>query len=98
MDIQAIKQSMKERKITQQELSQMSGVPLQTIKCIFLGRTKHPRINTMKAIEKALGLDSDPLAYLSKEKRELLDSITQMSAEEIEEIKKYTKFLISQRK
>lgn len=55
--IQEIKSYMREKKITQDELSQKSGITIWTIKSIFSGRVKNPRIDTMNAIEKALGLD-----------------------------------------
>lgn len=62
MDIENIKQEMKRKKITQIELAKISNVPLQTVKYILTGRTPHPRIDTMQAIEKALGLaDGSPL-------------------------------------
>ncbi len=53
-----IKQQLKQQKITYEELSQKSGIPLNTLKNIFRGRTANPRLDTMQAIEKALGLDS----------------------------------------
>lgn len=56
--IEAIKQFMKANKITQIKLAEISGVPLQTLRDIFSGATKNPRINTMQAIERALGIDS----------------------------------------
>lgn len=56
MEITEIKQLMKRRKITQLELSNITGVPIQTLRYIFTGRTAHPRIDTMQAIERALGL------------------------------------------
>ncbi len=58
MDISEIKTFMKVRGITQKDLSQMANIPLQTIRKIFAGYTSHPRIDTMQAIEKALGLNS----------------------------------------
>lgn len=62
MEISEIKALMKQKKITQLQLSEMTGVPIQTLRYIFTGRTLHPRIDTMQAIEKALGLaDSSPL-------------------------------------
>lgn len=56
MTIAEIKKYMKERKITQMELSDMSGIPLQTIRKIFCGVTGNPRVDTMKAIERALNI------------------------------------------
>lgn len=57
MDVSEIKTFMKARGITQKDLSQMSNIPLQTIRKIFAGYTSHPRIDTVEAIEKALGLN-----------------------------------------
>lgn len=60
MDIEQLKKVMKEKGITQIELAKLSGVPLQTLRYIFSGRTPNPRIDTMQAIEKALGLNQEP--------------------------------------
>lgn len=57
MDIPEIKNYMKVNGITQKELAQKANIPLQTIRKIFAGYTAHPRIDTIQAIEKALGLD-----------------------------------------
>lgn len=54
MTIIEIKSYMKENKITYKMLSEKSGIPLGTLKEIFRGRIKNPRIDTMKAIENAL--------------------------------------------
>ena len=60
MEVSEIKQYMKENKITYAELSEKSGVPIQTLSKIFAGITPNPRIDTMQAIEKALGLNQEP--------------------------------------
>ena len=57
MQIVEIKKILKERKITYKELSEKSGISLQTLEAIFAGYVKHPRIDTMEAIESALGLN-----------------------------------------
>lgn len=57
MNIEEIKAYMKKNSISQIELSQKSGIPLNTIRSIFCGRIAHPRIDTMQAIENALGLN-----------------------------------------
>ncbi len=63
MDITLIKKHLKANKITYAELSEMSGVPIQTIQKVFSGNTKHPRIDTIQSIEKALGLDKSFSIY-----------------------------------
>lgn len=56
MEVFEIKKYLKEHKISYAELSEKSGVPIQTISKIFAGITPNPRIDTMQAIEKALNL------------------------------------------
>lgn len=56
--IQYYKNNLKEKGITYEKLSEMSGIPLNTLKNIFRGKTEHPRIDTVQAIERALGLDT----------------------------------------
>ncbi len=58
MDISGIKKYMKSKKITQIELAEKSGIPLQTLRGIFSGKTLNPRIDTVQAIEKALEIES----------------------------------------
>ena len=60
MEILQIKKLLKERRITYEQLSQMSGVPMSTIRYIFSGRTPNPRVDTMRAFENALGLTNAP--------------------------------------
>lgn len=50
---------MKANRITQIRLAELSGVPLQTLRDIFSGATRNPRLDTVQAIEKALGLDRE---------------------------------------
>lgn len=97
MDINLIKAVMRERKITQKDLSDITGVPLQTLKYIFTGRTLYPRIDTVQAIEKALGLDKSEMG-ISAEDRELLELIKQLSDEEARELSNYIDFIIAKRK
>lgn len=75
MTIQEIKQYLKNNKITYQELSEKSGIALNTLKNIFRGKTENPRIDTMQAIERALGLENEktPTDDLSEGEKALLD-------------------------
>lgn len=56
MDIKKLKETRRRKKITFPELANLSNVPVRTLENIFSGRTPHPRIDTMQAIERALGL------------------------------------------
>lgn len=56
MEISEIRKYMKEKKITQLELSKKSGIPLRTVNNILRGYTQSPRLDTMNAICEALGL------------------------------------------
>lgn len=55
MEIEMLKQAKKELGYTYKDISRLSGVPLRTIEDMFAERTK-PRIDTVEAIEKALGI------------------------------------------
>ena len=59
MDIIEIKKYMKDNKITYEMLSAKSEIPLNTLKNRFRGKTLNPRIDTMQAIEKALGIEKE---------------------------------------
>ena len=58
MTLEEINSYLKVNKITYKELAEKSGVPESTLKNLFSGVTKKPRISTMQAIERALGLNN----------------------------------------
>ena len=68
MEIQEIKKYMKSNHITYEQLAQRSGLSISTIKKIFSGIAQYPRIDTMQAIEKALGLNTAPLQWTEADK------------------------------
>ncbi len=61
MSIQEIKAYMKQHKISYAKLAEMTGLSVSTITKIFGGFAKYPRIDTMEAIEHALGLDKNQI-------------------------------------
>lgn len=67
MQIAEIKTYLKKNKITYEELSSKSGIPLGTLKNIFSKCATNPRLDTMQAIEEALGL-SKPLEWTEEDK------------------------------
>ena len=57
-----ILQKMRERrKLTQEKLSQDSGIKQQTISAIESGKNKNPRVDTLYALAKALKCTVDDL-------------------------------------
>lgn len=59
IDIERLKEAKKRMKITYEELSSISGVPISTIYDLFRGVTTDPRAGTLEAIERALGLSEE---------------------------------------
>lgn len=84
MDIQQWKKRQKELNLTYQQIADKAGVSKRTIEDIFRGFTTSPRIDTVQAIENALGIPSD---------RNIIDEnyLNAISSEEMEVIKKFRK-------
>lgn len=82
MKVEEIKAYMKAHNITQIELSEKSKIPLQTIRKIFSGHTANPRIDTLCAIEQALGLGGEKeyreATSLSDKQRRLLSAFDKL--------------------
>ena len=98
MDIEYVKKVMKEKKITQIDLSNLSGIPIQTLRKIFAGYTPNPRIDTVQAIEKALGLDNEALTDISAEERDFIEVFRQLTEDEKKEFTNIASFILSKRK
>lgn len=64
--IDKIKSELKKQNITQIELAQKAGIPIDTLKNFLRGKTKNPRIDTIQAIEKALGINKNNFDQLEK--------------------------------
>lgn len=67
MTVEQVKTYLKKNKITYQTLSEKSGIPIGTLKNIFSKCAINPRLDTMQAIEEALGL-RDRLEWTDEEK------------------------------
>lgn len=72
MTVKEIKEFMRINKITQVELSEKSNIPLSTLRQIFSGARKNPRIDTMQAIENALGFVSPTAAQYTEKENDLV--------------------------
>ena len=96
MDLELLKKRKKELKMTFEELSELSGVSISSLKGIFGGVTPNPRIDTMQAIERALGLN-DNLEDVPDEISKLI-AISQLTPEEYKDVLRYIDFVIAKRK
>ena len=56
MGLEIIAEYKKKMNLTTEELSEKSGVPVGTLNKILSGATKDPKLETLKAIAKVLGL------------------------------------------
>lgn len=74
--ITEIKSFLKAKKITYRELSEKTNIPEGTLKNIFSGFTKNPRIDTIQTIENAIGIKSTnnnlTEKYYSTEEEEII--------------------------
>ena len=50
MNIQEMKEKKKEKGYTNEQIAELSGVPLGTVQKIFTGETKSPRYDTLEAL------------------------------------------------
>lgn len=82
--------------MTFDEMSEKSGIPKRTLEAIFVGKTKTPRIDTIEAIEKALGLNNDDT--LPQDIMRLIELIATLTDEECEEVSRFIDYVISKRK
>ena len=100
MEIQEIKAYMKSKKITYQNLADMTGLSLSCITKIFGGYAKYPRIDTIQLIERALGIEQEktPTDELSEGEKQLIALIKELTDDEAQELSNYIDFIISKRK
>ena len=82
MDIEYLKKVKKAKKMTLQEISDLSGIPKRTVDGIFSGKTKNPRIDTMQAIERALGIEEEKTAPEYTEAENALIELYRTASEE----------------
>lgn len=100
MDIEYLKQLKKSKKMTLQEISDVSGIPKRTVDGIFSGKTKNPRIDTMQAIERALGLENEKTPtdiILSEGESALLELFRTATDEQQEMVLQLLRLALSQK-
>lgn len=62
-DLQLWKARKKELKLTLDDIAEQTNISISTIKDIFRGATYAPRVDTVQAIERVLGLNSSKTIY-----------------------------------
>lgn len=86
--------------LTTDELSQRSGVPIGTLNKILSGATKDPKLETLKAIARVLGLslnDFDDITDNSSTIAAHRDANESWPDEELQKIEEYKKLLLAAR-
>lgn len=71
-----IRDLMVKRGISENELSKLSGLPLQTVRRILSGESDNPRKSTLEAIARSLGTDSHYLSTGNETAPMFLDDVT----------------------
>lgn len=99
MGLDKISEFKKKLNLTTEELSEKSGVPVGTLNKILSGATKDPKLETLKAIAKVLGLtlndfDDDETNVHTIAAHKEGENFT---PEELEKIEEYKKLLLAAR-
>ena len=95
MTIEEIKKYMKENSISQIEQNEKSKISLQTLRKIFCGKTENPRIDTMQAIENALGLNKKATEEPPQNIDNLIADLKNMPKDKQEELAPVIQHLIN---
>ncbi len=97
MGLEKIAEYKKKLNLTTEELSERSGIPVGTLNKILSGATKDPKLETLKAIAKVLGLtlnDFDDAPFITIAAHKDGENFTQ---EELDKIEEYKKLLLAAR-
>ena len=67
MDVETLNAERKRRGLSIEELAKLANLPKSTIEKVLFGVTKNPRLDTVQAIERALGIGNSAVPnYFSK--------------------------------
>ena len=81
------------------EVAERANLAKSTVQKVLFGVVEHPRIDTLQAIERALGLDNEKTSSeLSEEEKQLVSLISQLTKEEVKELSSFVDYIISKRK
>ena len=102
--IEHIKSRKKELKMTNQQLSEISGVSYGTLNKILVSETKEPSIGNIIKISAALGLSTEFVitgheksTSSVNERDAYKEMLSELSDDELKELKKFTAYLLWKR-
>lgn len=99
MDIERIIEERKKQGISIEELANRAKLPKSTVEKIIFKIVKHPRIDTVKALEEALGIKKTPPGNdLPEDVKQLVELVMELSEDEVNELSNYIDYIISKRK
>lgn len=103
MNIELYKRIKKEKKLTMNDIAEKAGISKRTLEDVFSGRAPHPRIDTVQAIEKALGVSPEPYNNeITEEHLQALgfdmEAIGSLSEEDLQLIRSTLKTLVTELK
>lgn len=98
MGLEYIKIRKNELKITTEELSEKSGVPIGTLNKILAGQTTDPKFETLKALCKALEIKLSDLDDYEPETIAAHHDGEDWTEDELNEIEEFKKYVKSKRK
>ena len=95
MILSKLKEIKTQKKLTNQQISDLSGVPLSTITRIFNGQTDNPNIETVEEIAKGMGVSLEDITGIKQieEKYNPDDSLIQLYKDMLKTKDKYIWFL-----
>ena len=98
MDLERLRKRRKELGLTYDDIVELSGISKRTV-CSVFAEDANPRLDTVQAIERALGLDNEKTSEeLSEEEKQLVSLISQLTEEEVKELSSFVDYIISKRK
>ena len=95
MILAKLKELKVQKNLTNQQIADLSGVPLSTVTRVFNGQTDNPNIGTIEDIVKGMGFSLDDVTGIkqTEEKYSPDDNLIQLYKEMIRTKDKYIRFL-----
>lgn len=95
MILNKLKEIKAEKKLTNQVIADLSGVPLSTVTRVFNGQTDNPNIQTIEDIAAAMGVSLEDITGIKQveEKVNPDDNLIQLYKDIIQNQRKYIRLL-----